>query len=84
MEVAHVLPLLAQLGAYDGMVALALAKAKALDPETVAAQQSEAGRQAREVLSFGSFHASHLRLFAAILPCRVLSECHYTKQVPLL
>ena len=50
MEVAHVLPLLAQLGAYDGMVALALAKAKGLDPETVAAQQSEAGRQAREVL----------------------------------
>lgn len=47
---AHVLPLLAQLGAYDGMVALALAKAKALDPETMAAQQSEAGRQAREVL----------------------------------
>ena len=54
VEVAHVLPLLAQLGAYDGMVALGLAKAKALDPETVAAQQSEAGRQAREVLRFGS------------------------------
>ena len=54
VEVAHVLPLLAQLGTYDGMVALALAKAKALDPETVAAQQSEAGRQAREVLCFGS------------------------------
>lgn len=54
VEVAHVLPLLAQLGAYDGMVALALAKAKALDPETVAAQQSEAGRQAREVLRLGS------------------------------
>ena len=52
VEVAHVLPLLAQLGAYDGMVALALAKAKALDPETVAAQHSEAGRHAREVLHF--------------------------------
>ena len=49
VDVANVLPLLAQLGAYDGMVALALAKATAIDPETVAAQQSEAGRQAREV-----------------------------------
>lgn len=67
MEVAHVLPLLAQLGAYDGMVALALAKAKALDPETVAAQQSEAGRQAREVQCFGWFRAAHLGLFIAVL-----------------
>lgn len=50
VDVANVLPLLTQLGSYDGMVALALAKAKAVDPETVAAQQSEAGRQAREVL----------------------------------
>ncbi|KAL0048046.1 hypothetical protein WJX82_006459 [Trebouxia sp. C0006] len=48
VDISHVSPLLAQLGAYDGMVALALAKAKALDPEVVAAQKSEAGRLARE------------------------------------
>ncbi len=49
VDVGPVTTLLAQLGAYDGMVTLALAKAKALDPEMVAAQTSEAGRQAREV-----------------------------------
>lgn len=49
VDVGHVTPLLAQLGAYDGMVTLALAKARALDPEVVAAQKSEAGRLAREV-----------------------------------
>ncbi|DBA89731.1 TPA: hypothetical protein ACH3X2_004613 [Trebouxia sp. C0005] len=48
VDINHVSPLLAQLGAYDGMVTLALAKAKALDPEVVAAQKSEAGRLARE------------------------------------
>ncbi|DBA94363.1 TPA: hypothetical protein ACH3X1_001969 [Trebouxia sp. C0004] len=48
VDIHHVSPLLAQLGAYDGMVTLALAKAKALDPEVVAAQKSEAGRLARE------------------------------------
>ena len=42
-------PLLAQLGAYDGMVSLALAKAGTIDPEQVAAQSSDAGRMAREV-----------------------------------
>lgn len=51
MDIAHISPLLAQLGAYDGMVTLALAKAKALDPDVVAAQKSEAGRLAREVSS---------------------------------
>ena len=50
VDISHVSPLLAQLGAYDGMVTLALAKAKALDPEVVAAQKSEAGRLAREVI----------------------------------
>ena len=50
VDINHVSPLLAQLGAYDGMVTLALAKAKALDPEVVAAQKSEAGRLAREVI----------------------------------
>lgn len=50
VDVAQVTPLLAELGAYDGMVALAVAKAKALDPEMVAAQSSEAGRAAREVI----------------------------------
>ena len=61
VDISHVSPLLAQLGAYDGMVALALAKAKALDPEVVAAQKSEAGRLAREVIccrAYGTVHAS--------------------------
>ena len=51
VDINHVSPLLAQLAAYDGMVTLALAKAKALDPEVVAAQKSEAGRLAREVIA---------------------------------
>lgn len=51
VDVSHVTPLLAQLGAYDGLVTLALAKAAALDPEQVAAQASDAGRAAREVRS---------------------------------
>lgn len=58
------------------MVALALAKAKALDPETVAAQQSEAGRQAREVLCFVSFCDSRLGLYVAVLDAGLLSDCH--------
>ena len=61
VDISHVSPLLAQLGAYDGMVALALAKAKALDPEVVAAQKSEAGRLAREVIccrAYDTVHAS--------------------------
>ena len=49
VDVAQVTPLLAQLGAYDGMVSLALAKAGTIDPEQVAAQSSDAGRMAREV-----------------------------------
>ena len=46
---AQVTPLLVELGAYDGLVALAVAKAKALDPESVATQRSEAGTEARLV-----------------------------------
>ena len=49
VDMAQVTPLLVELGAYDGLVALAVAKAKALDPEMVAAQHSEAGVEARQV-----------------------------------
>ena len=66
VDVAHVLPLLVQLGAYDGSVALALAKAKAIDPETVSAQQSEAGRQAREVILPSPFHPTAVRMLIVL------------------
>lgn len=49
VDMAQVTPLLMELGAYDGLVALAVAKAKALDPEQVATQQSDAGADARMV-----------------------------------
>lgn len=49
---AQVTPLLIELGAYDGLVALAVAKAKALDPEQVATQQSDAGADARAVCCY--------------------------------
>ncbi len=74
VDISHVSPLLAQLGAYDGMVTLALAKAKALDPEVVAAQKSEAGRLAREVICFHAYGVAHVSVWctAFALPCLLM------------
>ncbi len=72
VDINHVSPLLAQLGAYDGMVTLALAKAKALDPEVVAAQKSEAGRLAREVICCRAHGIAHVSVW-----CTALALCEH-------
>ncbi len=49
VDLAHIVPILVSLSAWDGIVSLVVARAKAVDPQDLALQQTEAGNHARTV-----------------------------------